>query len=49
LAPFTVLDTSPFTSFADLTTAPALTTITNDEGSRNATYSPCPPLVGVAG
>jgi hypothetical protein len=35
LGVFTVLDNSPFTSFADLQSAATLTTLTNAEGSQN--------------
>jgi hypothetical protein len=38
LGVFTVVDNSPFTSFADLQSAPTLTTLTNAEGSQNGSY-----------
>lgn len=44
LAVFTVLDTSPFTSFASLLSATTLTTITNAEGAPPSLLF-CPPFV----
>jgi hypothetical protein len=44
LGVFTVLDTSPFTSFASLLAATTLTTITNAEGAPSAS---CPALPSV--